>query len=218
MEHCWVIKYENIVEVGFLREYGRNRIDNDEGFFYEFYAAAIIIKNLPTPYKLGTEDDPFMPIKMRLINGTGLQKMDTLEERVDGPPIISTNFYIEDIEPANLQEIGAQFTETLYNGEVVKVVDTYFVPEVNMFPGSYFEVTFPPEIVLPKEDFMFAEATTLEMETNTTEIPCAAIQGIDSPSLTCMRVMEFVRLYNITEYDDPDWELNPNSLLPRSDP
>jgi len=46
------LQYENIIEVGFLRNYKETRIDilGTDDFFYDFFAIAFTIKNLPTPF------------------------------------------------------------------------------------------------------------------------------------------------------------------------
>ena len=126
MEHCLFVKNENIVELGFVREYGRNRLDLADGyFFYEFWAASAIIKNIPTPYFINT-DSP--PIVMSLINGTG---------RGEGNVMGVVEFYLGDnLKPAKIQQMGVAFNEAVYDNKVVKTLDTFFVPGTDIFNKS----------------------------------------------------------------------------------
>jgi len=55
--HCAVSEYENIIEVGFMANYTQVRVDilGTEEFYYDFFAIAFTIKNLPTPFYVKPE-------------------------------------------------------------------------------------------------------------------------------------------------------------------
>ena len=74
IEICNVIKFENIIEVGYIREYPVNVEDYpdlgfpDEFVCYNFYNGAFVIKNLPTPFFLR---DEYPAINVEFWTGNG---------------------------------------------------------------------------------------------------------------------------------------------------
>lgn len=74
IEHCAVIYFENIVEVGYIRQYKTSRVDFDDGSFCNmFYSGAFTIKNLPTPYQVW---ESYPDIMVQWYNGTGGSNFD----------------------------------------------------------------------------------------------------------------------------------------------
>ena len=69
IEHCKIILVENLIEVGYIRDYQLNRVDFPDGTFCSmFYMGSFIIKNLPTPFSVR---DDMPPIEVAFYNGTG---------------------------------------------------------------------------------------------------------------------------------------------------
>lgn len=161
IEHCVFLRYENIIEVGYLYNYTEVRIDivGSADFFYDFFAIAFTIKNLPTPFFV---KDSYPLIKMAVYNGTGEGYGDFLTY---------TNFTVE-TTPAEVTDIGVVFSDIEVGLQTVKVVDTYFLPEQEMWNHTYFVVEYPPEIILPAGSVVFADYTDDEKSQNRTLIPC----------------------------------------------
>lgn len=91
---CNVIKGENIVEIGYIREYPLVRVDEPNGdICLLFYSGAFTIKNLPTPYHV-PKDPP--PINVIFINGT---------QQAAGDVLFAGDFYAE-IQPAPINHFS----------------------------------------------------------------------------------------------------------------
>ena len=119
IEHCLFLKYENIVEVGFLRNYTQIRIDvpGSDNFFYDFWAISFTIKNLATPYFV---KDSYPLIKMGMYNGSGIGWGDLIGY---------TNFTVE-TSPSFVDNVGVTFDNDFLPDNVTssKVMDTFFAP------------------------------------------------------------------------------------------
>jgi hypothetical protein len=64
-----VVGNENIVEVGYIRTYAKQRVDNaDKSFEMVFFQAAFTIKNLPISMHYTGEH---IPITVKILNGVG---------------------------------------------------------------------------------------------------------------------------------------------------
>jgi hypothetical protein len=140
--HCVFIRYENIVEVGFLSKYTENKVDiiGTDNFFYDFFAISFTIKNLPTPFFV---KDSYPLIKMTAYNGTGFGY---------GNMLSYTNFTVAKVTPNIVSDLGVVFKQDLVpdiSSEPILVLDTYFAPYQVLWNGSYFVVEYPQEITLP---------------------------------------------------------------------
>ena len=134
-----------------------------DDFFYDFFAIAFTIKNLPTPFFV---KDEYPLIKMGIYNGSAEGWGDLMS---------FTNFTVK-TSPAPVNDIGVLFKEEIIADidptNPTTVIDTFFVPSQEMFNGTYFEIIYPPEIVLPLYRTSFSKYSDEEKASNRTLIRC----------------------------------------------
>ena len=70
-------------------------------------------------------------------------------------------------------------------------MDTYFVPSVNIWNGTYVDITYPDEIKLPTNILIYAQASDEEKNLNMTQVDCDTIQNMEVSTLECWRVVFF---------------------------
>lgn len=146
-----VIYAENLVEVGYIRDYRKQRVDFPNGDFCDmFYRGAFTIRNLPTPYAVW---DEYPPLKIVFYEGSGGEEYyeDTLiasttaDVKFSAAPVINFGTVLSKalfskslqrvVEPGQQTEIldPVEYTPT-------NVVDLYFTPSIAIFNQSYIEI------------------------------------------------------------------------------
>jgi len=127
---------------------------------------------------------------MAIYNGTGFGY---------GELISYTNFTVA-TSPAAISNLGVVFREELVTDKnkassMIKVMDTFFVPQQEMWNQTYIVVEYPPEITLPKTITDFSYYSEEEKAMNRTQINCESMQNMDE-DITCYREVRFPRIYD----------------------
>ena len=171
IEICNIIDFENLIEVGYIKDYRLNRVDFPDGTFCNmFYKGAFIIKNLPTPYVVR---DDYPPIEINWFQGNGGN--DWREDKFMMTTEVTAQFV-----PAPITNFGTELTRVVHpegepDAKVVNALDIYFTPSVAIFNNSYVEIEFPGEITLPSSIETFDQLTDEMIADPWEPIPCEAV-------------------------------------------
>lgn len=89
--------------------------------------------------------------------------------------------------------------------ESVISMETYFLPDLTMFEGTFFDVLYPDEIFLPDGDLDLTDEAAVTLHTRsdlisesnlTFELTC----GSESESIRCYRLIENTTISSIRTY------------------
>ena len=120
---CNVLKLENVVEIGYITEYPKNRFDPPVGERQmHFWSISFVIKNLPSPNFVKKAGTNFKPINVTITNGPG---------KGIGQIVAETSFNVT-LEPGIIIDMGTIFNEGTFPGtdDACFTMETYFAPEL----------------------------------------------------------------------------------------